>query len=393
MQAQVAVTGSAAPGLRNVTVTNPDGRTATATGLFEVVADQPPAVEITYPATQQIVRGSVKASASVSDDRGVQKVEFFLDGQFAAVDMDFPYQFAWNTTTSANGTHALVAKAYDTVDQTSTAQIIVNVNNGAVATVSTVSAASYSGSSLASESIVAAFGSNLATTTQLASTIPLPTSLAGTSVRVKDSAGTEQLAPLFFVASTQVNFLVPTGTANGAANITIISSDGSISAGTVQIAPVAPGLFSANASGQGVATGVALRIKANGSQSYEPISQFDQAQNKFVAIPLDLGPATDQLFLILYGTGIRFRSNLSSVTARIGGADAELLYAGHVEGLVGLDQVNMRVPRSLAGRGEVDVVITADGKTANPVRVSIGPVTAQTPTIQQFPVWTNYRDF
>jgi len=39
--------------------------------------------------------------------------------------------------------------------------------------------------------------------------------------------------------------------------------------------------------------------------------------------------------------------------------------------MVGLDQVNVLIPRSLIGRGEVDVVLTVDGKPANTVRVAI----------------------
>jgi uncharacterized protein (TIGR03437 family) len=39
--------------------------------------------------------------------------------------------------------------------------------------------------------------------------------------------------------------------------------------------------------------------------------------------------------------------------------------------LVGLDQANVRIPRSLAGRGEVNVVFTFDGKTANTVTINI----------------------
>ncbi len=240
------------------------------------------------------------------------------------------------------------------------------------ASVTTVSAASFQGQALASESIVAAFGSNLATGVGVASSLPLPTVLLGTTVRVRDSFGAERLAPLFFVAPSQINFLMPAGTANGAATVTIASGNGSISVGTVQIASVAPGLFSANANGRGVAAGVAVRVRADGSQSFEPISRFDRTLNQFVVIPLDLGPPTDQLFLILNGTGIRFHGGPPAVTASIGGVIVEVLYAGHVIGLAGLDQVNLSVPRSLIGRGEVDVVITVDGKTANTVRVSIG---------------------
>jgi uncharacterized protein (TIGR03437 family) len=59
------------------------------------------------------------------------------------------------------------------------------------------------------------------------------------------------------------------------------------------------------------------------------------------------------------------------VIGTIGGANAEALYAGPVEGFVGLDQSNLRIPRSLAGRGVVDVILTVDGKPANTVNIQI----------------------
>ncbi|MEO6725302.1 MAG: PKD domain-containing protein, partial [Blastocatellia bacterium] len=163
----------------------------------------------------------------------------------------------------------------------------------AINTVKGVSAASYDGSALTSDAIVATFGSNLATATEVAATIPLPTALAGTTVKVKDSAGTERLAPLFFVSPGQINHQIPPGTAIGAATVTVTSGNGTISTGTAQIAIVAPGLFSANSSGQGVPSGYVLRFKADNSQSVEPINQYDAAQGKYVAVPIDLGAPTD----------------------------------------------------------------------------------------------------
>ena len=247
-------------------------------------------------------------------------------------------------------------------------QVIFSIVSAPVAS---VSAANFDGTSLAAESIVAAFGTSLATSVQIASTLPLPTSLAGTTVRVKDSAGVERLAPLFFVAPSQINYQIPPGTANGTATVTVTSGDGAVSVGAVQIASVAPGLFTVNSSGQGLAAAVALRIRADGSQSYEPVAQFDPALNKIVAVPIDLGPPTDQVFLILYGTGWRSRNNLSAVTVKIGGVDAETLFAGPADGFVGLDQLNVRVPRSLAGRGEIGIALTVDGKVANTVSVNV----------------------
>jgi uncharacterized protein (TIGR03437 family) len=234
-----------------------------------------------------------------------------------------------------------------------------------------VSAASFSGAELAPEAIVAAFGTDLATTTRLANTPPLPTELAGTTVRIRDSEKVWRLSPLFFVAPAQVNYLMPAGTANGMATVAIIGGNSKFSTGAVKIATVAPGLFAANASGQGVAAAVVLRIKSDGAQSFEPVARFDQAQGRFVPVPIDLGPETDQVFLILYGVGFRFRSSLSATAVTISGVSSEVLFAGDAPGFVGLDQCNVRLSRSLIGRGEVDVVLMVDGKTANTVRIAV----------------------
>ncbi|HKQ77989.1 MAG TPA: hypothetical protein VJ810_30105, partial [Blastocatellia bacterium] len=238
-------------------------------------------------------------------------------------------------------------------------------------TVASVSAASFLGEALSPESIAAAFGQNLATSFQGANSFPLPTSLNGTTVRVRDSLGIERLARLFIVSATQVNFEVPPSTATGVATMTITSGDGSVSTGVVQIANVAPGLFAANADGQGAMASVALRVRANGEQSFEPVSQLDQTTGRFVPRPIDLGPDTDQVFLVAFGTAWRFRSSLMASSATIGGADAQLLFLGPVGGLVGLDQGNIRLGRNLIGRGEVQVKLTVDGKMSNTLLINI----------------------
>jgi uncharacterized protein (TIGR03437 family) len=114
-----------------------------------------------------------------------------------------------------------------------------------------------------------------------------------------------------------------------------------------------------------------LRIR-NSQSIAEPAITFDQAQQRFVNVPIDLGPETDLVYLVLYGTGIRFRTGLQGVSAKLGGnVDAPVLYAGGLTGLIGLDQINVLVPRSLIGRGEIDVALTVDGKTTNTVKVNI----------------------
>ena len=234
-----------------------------------------------------------------------------------------------------------------------------------------VSAASYDGSAVAAGSIATAFGARLATMTQVSSQIPLPTTLGGTTVTVRDSAGVERPAPLFFVAPTQINFQLPPEMAYGAATVTINSSDGTLSAGSLNVVAVAPALFTINASGNGLAAALALRVKADGSQSYEPIVRYDLAQSSFVPVPLDLSVPNENVYLILFGTGLRARSALANVNVGLGGMAGQTLYAGQSNGLVGVDQVNIVLPRALAGRGDLTVSLSADGKNANEVRVRV----------------------
>ncbi len=238
-------------------------------------------------------------------------------------------------------------------------------------TVASVSAASFSASALASSAIVAAFGDNLASSVQVGSSSPLPVSLAGTSVTVRDSANAEKIARLFFVSPTQINFLMPEGLATGTATVLVANGEGRLSTGTVTIASVAPALFAANANGKEVPAAVLLRIKADGSQLYEPLAIFDSAQNRFVALPIDLGAESDQVFFVGYGTGFRGRSSLGAVSLKFGGADSEVLFAGAAEGFFGLDQLNARIPRSLIGKGDIDLELTVDGVKANVLKLKI----------------------
>lgn len=235
----------------------------------------------------------------------------------------------------------------------------------------TVSAASYSPNApLTSEALATIFGSNLATSTASATGLPLPTELAGLRVRVRDSGGMEREAGLLYVAPNQINYVVPAGTANGTATITVVRDGNNISAGTVTIESFVPGLFSADASGQGVAAAVIMRRNAAGQDSFEPVARFDIASGRFIPVPIDFGAESDQLFLILFGTGLRGRTSAQAASAVIGGTDAEVIFTGATPGFVGLDQANVRLSRALAGRGNTNVVLVLGGKVSNTVTVN-----------------------
>lgn len=237
------------------------------------------------------------------------------------------------------------------------------------APVSIVSAANFS-TKVAAESIVAGFGTVLATGRATATTSPLPTTLGGTLVRLRDSLGTTRDAPLFFVSPTQINFQIAQGLQNGAVSVTVINSAGQNSVGNFVLERIAPALFTANGSGTGPAAAALLRIKPNGAQSFEPVVRLDAATGKFVTVPIDLSIANDQVFLLLFGTGIRFRSALSGVTVTIGGISQQVTFADKQGGQVGLDQINVRL-NGLNGRGELDAVAIVDGQRSNVVRVNI----------------------
>ncbi len=233
-----------------------------------------------------------------------------------------------------------------------------------------VSAASFAPSgSLTSNGIAAGFGSGLAANTVGATTVPLPTQLDGTEVTVRDAGNQTRNAGLFFVAPGQINYLIPDGTAAGAATITVRRNGTDTAQGTISIESVAPGLFAANANGQGVAAAVVLR-RRGGVDTFEPVAQFNSTTSRFEPLPIDLGPETDTVVLVAFGTGFRAAAQ-SAVSATIGGTASTFVATAPAPGFEGLDQANILIPRSLIGRGLVDVVFTATDKPGNTVQINV----------------------
>ena len=122
-----------------------------------------------------------------------------------------------------------------------------------------------------------------------------------------------------------------------------------------------PNLFQVNR--DGLATGYVTRVRG-GAQFTE---QFAQSSNGVTsALPLSLGPAGDEVYLVLYGGNL---GAVSSATATIGGVSAPVLFAGPLPPGNGVAQFNLAVPRQLAGRGAAEILITVNGKTSNAVNV------------------------
>jgi uncharacterized protein (TIGR03437 family) len=222
--------------------------------------------------------------------------------------------------------------------------------------VTTVSAASYLLQVVATE-IVAAYGQNFSTSTAAAIATPLPTTLVGTTVRIRDSNGVERLSPLFFVSPLQINYQIPNGTAPGQAIVTVTASDGRSHSGVIQVISAAPAFFTLNQSGSGAAAAV---------------DAFTGA-----AAPFSPTRATGEPNIIsFYGTGLGADATdvdgnaNAHVQAKIDGVFVTTLYAGRAPGFVGLNQLNILLPAGIAS-GTHTVVISRNGVVSNAVTIAI----------------------
>lgn len=233
-----------------------------------------------------------------------------------------------------------------------------------------VSAATLAGGPAAPESLAIAFGKNLATGTATAIVAqPLPTTLGATSVSIRDASGTTRPARLLYVSPQQVNFLVPSGTSTGTATVTVTTERlfaNLVHSTQIQIAQVAPSLFTLNSAG--LAAAYLTRVRPGQPQTNESVFTFQNGSP--VAKPIDLGASGDQVYLILFGTGIR-NAGTGGVTVDIRGLNAPVSYAGPQGEFDGLDQINVLLPMALAGAGDVNVELTAAGIAANTVHISI----------------------
>lgn len=89
-----------------------------------------PSVTMTAPANGTSVAGGtvVNIAANATDNTGVTKVEFYVDGALKVTDTTSPYSYAWNTTGVAAGSHTLSARAYDSANNTATSTPMVSVS-------------------------------------------------------------------------------------------------------------------------------------------------------------------------------------------------------------------------------------------------------------------------
>ena len=193
-----------------------------------------------------------------------------------------------------------------------------------------------------------------------APSLPLPTVLNGVSFSIADSAGNSHAVPIVALNVGSANVLIPADVTPGPATLTVFQGTSTVTTAPLTIAPVAPGIFSANENSAGVA---AATVQLNTKPL--PVDSCDRAWAlSCLSVPMSVGTGSDTLYVTLYGTGI---AGAKSVQCFAGGQSVPVLYAGPQLQYPGLDQVNITIPHSFAGAGETRIYLIADGVVSNTV--------------------------
>jgi len=105
-----------------------DVSVALTTGAGDTTA---PTTSVTAPANGATVSSTVSVTATASDNIAVTKMEIYIDGTLRTSNTSATsLTYSWNTTTFANGSHAIVSKAYDAAGNVGTSPTItVTVSN------------------------------------------------------------------------------------------------------------------------------------------------------------------------------------------------------------------------------------------------------------------------
>jgi uncharacterized protein (TIGR03437 family) len=195
--------------------------------------------------------------------------------------------------------------------------------------------------------------------------VPWPLLLGGVSVETRDSAGRVR-AGLTYAGTGQLNVYLPAETAVGTRTVYVTVDGVEVASGELTVAGAAPGVFTANGAGTGAPAAYAALYRADGTMENQTV--FSCGAGGCATVPMDAGAAGDSLIVTLFGTGWR---GAKVVTATVDGRPAEILFTGAQPGVPGLDQANVRIPRENAGRGELDMVLFADGVAANGVKIAL----------------------
>ena len=204
--------------------------------------------------------------------------------------------------------------------------------------------------SVAADSLISIFGRDLATASDFARSLPLPTDLAGTTVTANG-----ELLGLLYAGPGQVNACLPSGM-EGLVQIKARNPLGE-HAVNVLIAPAVPALFAADGSGQGQA------------------AALDASTNEILTLD---NPTSPGALVALFATGLgetttSKKLQAAQITPQVfaDGIPAEVLFAGAAPNFAGLNQVNVRIPEGVTPGPAVPVLVRSGKYTSNQVTLAI----------------------
>ena len=253
----------------------------------------------------------------------------------------------------------------------SAVSILANNSPGSSNSVFAVQVAS-GAATIAPDSLASIYDSRLASQTAAASGM-WPTELGGIRLHVRDSALTDRLAQLVYVSPSQINFLVPSGTATGWATLTVDNGT-NFEHGTraTMVTALSPGFFTVDGKPARVAAATAIRVLPDGTRQDVPVFACSGA-DACTAMPLDLDSGL--VYLTLYGTGLRTaRGTKCYVDSNLYRSDLEVTYSGPQSTIAGLDQVNIFLRTPLASGIRSVICYFSDGHNSiasNAVQIRI----------------------
>jgi beta-glucosidase len=231
-----------------------------------------------------------------------------------------------------------------------------------------VSAASYA-SAVPPGGIAAVFGNFLLSSPSSASSAPLPTHLSQLSMQFDGVPA----VPLFYADGGQVNIQIPWELAGRSqANLTVTVNGQTSAPQAIDLVAYAPGIFTANSGGTG--QGAILDLSNRLVDSSNPAT----AGSTIVVIYCNgLGAVTNPPASGSAALASPLSETAIAPALTIGGAPAEVLFAGLVPGLVGEYQINARVPAGSATGDAVPVTISVGGYTSNTATIAVKAPPAQ----------------
>ena len=218
-----------------------------------------------------------------------------------------------------------------------------------------VNAASFT-AKVAPGSLFSIFGSDLALVTDSAKSLPLSTSLSGTSVTVGGKS-----APLVFVSPGQINAQVPYEVTE-ADNVPVLVTVNGVSslAATVSVIPAAPGIFQ---------FGNKHVVMQNDDYTVNDTGNPAKAGSYVVAYLTGLGRLDNPVATGSSAASEPLSRPRASVSVTIGGQPVDIAFAGLAPGFVGLAQINLKTPNLAAG--DYPLVVMLNGEKSNVATVSV----------------------